>query len=80
MSDVWASWNINYRDVVILDQQNAYVGTINLTTNGLQVPENYDLLRQTLIEVALVPEPGSLMLLAIGTTGLIARVRRRRTT
>jgi|GEM_PF-650540 len=78
LSDVWASWGVAYRDVVILDADNAKVGTFNLTTYNLQVPENYDTLRQLFINAATVPEPAGLTLMAIGAAGLFPFMRRRK--
>ncbi len=75
LSDTWDSWDVAYRDVVILDGQNIKVGTFNLTTYDLGVPENYDTLRQMLVDAALVPEPTTLTLLAIGTLALLRRRR-----
>jgi len=79
-SDVWQSWNVTYRDVVILDGENAKVGTFNLTAHDLGIPANYNTLRQMFIDAASVPEPASLTLLFIGTAGLLTRKRRRRRT
>jgi hypothetical protein len=54
-SDVWTAWDVIYRDVVILDGENVKVGAFNLSTYNLQVPANYDALRQMLVEAASVP-------------------------
>ncbi len=77
-SDVWTSWGVTYRDVVILDTDNVVVGTFNLTTYGLQISENYDALTQMFVDTALIPEPTSLTLLAVGAAGVVTQVRRRR--
>lgn len=54
MSDLWQdSWNVNYRDVVVLDGDNARHGTFNLTTNSLAKNENYEALRELLIDAAM---------------------------
>ena len=79
-SDVWRSWNVIYRDVVILDAENARVGTFNLTTHDLRIPENYNTLRQMFVDAASVPEPTSLVLLVLGAAGLLTRPRGRRKT
>ena len=55
LSDVWTSWGVAYRDVVILDAENAKVGTFNLTTYDLQIPDNYSTLRQMFIDAATIP-------------------------
>ena len=55
-SDVWYdSWEITYRDVKILNQQNEIVGTVNLTTPaGYDLSEqiNYDALKKIITDVA----------------------------
>jgi hypothetical protein len=38
---VWASWEITFRDVVILDEQNVPYAVYNLTTHDLSDPNNY---------------------------------------
>jgi hypothetical protein len=58
-SDVWANWQVVYRDVIILDAANVPVGRFNLTDHDLQDFENYDALRRMFIEAAtLHPLPG----------------------
>lgn len=41
---VWDKWNVAYRDVVILDANNARVAVFNLTDNDLKYSWNYDAL------------------------------------
>ncbi len=62
-SDVWAEWQVAYRDVVILDEENVPAGTFNLTMYNLHVDENYIALRQMFINTATIPEPSSIILL-----------------
>ena len=50
--DVWSTWAVTYRDVIILDEDNVVVGVYNLTTNDLAVPANYAALRDMLISAA----------------------------
>jgi hypothetical protein len=50
--DIWTSWQVEYRDVVILGPGNERLGTFNLTVNNLADPENYAALRDQLIEAA----------------------------
>lgn len=38
---VWTSWNVEWRDVVILDRANRKVGVYNLTVHDLADPNNY---------------------------------------
>ena len=53
--DVWTSWGIDYRDVIILDTENVVVGTFNLTTYDLQNSTAYDDLTQMFVDAAMVP-------------------------
>ena len=42
LSDVWTeSWDITFRDVVILDGQNKVVSVYNLTSHDLGNPDNF---------------------------------------
>ena len=50
--DVWALWEVVYRDVVILGPGNEHLGSFNLTTNDLSDPENYAALKDQLLEAA----------------------------
>ena len=55
-SDVWYdSWEINYRDVVVVDRANDAVGVLNVTTQSLSDPENYDALKSMLINAGVRP-------------------------
>jgi hypothetical protein len=45
---VWDSWDVTFRDIVILDEQNVPVATFNVTTYNLGVSANYDSLRTLL--------------------------------
>ena len=51
-TDPWTTWNVAYRDVFILDEQNLHVATFNLTTNGLATQANYDALKALLVQYA----------------------------
>ena len=51
-ADVWATWAVEYRDVVIVDATNEAVHTFNLTTHDLREGENYAELKAILISVA----------------------------
>lgn len=53
-SDVWTSWDVTLRDLVILNRENVEVATLNLTTNSLALPENYDLVLQLFIDAATI--------------------------
>jgi len=50
--EVWDLWEVAYRDVILLDDENRPVGVYNLTTNDLGNPGNYAALRQMLIDAA----------------------------
>ena len=51
-SDVWSDWNVEWRDVVILNANNMKVGAYNLTIHNLAYPANYATLKQMLIDAA----------------------------
>lgn len=53
-SDTWERWHVAWRDVVILDGNNEMFATFNLTTYNLAEPENYNALRQLLIDATSV--------------------------
>ena len=53
---VWASWNVTYRDVVILDEKNECYAVYNLTGTSLEEPENYAALK-ALFEAARNGDP-----------------------
>ena len=58
--DVWQSWAVAYRDVVVLDAENRKVGVYNLTVHDLGVPANYAELKALLVaasEGKLAPIP-----------------------
>jgi len=50
--DVWKSWAVEYRDVVVLDAQNRPVAVYNLTTYDLGNPTNYAKLKSILVDAA----------------------------
>ena len=49
---LWTSWDVTFRDVTILDSENGYVDSFNLTTYSLAVPDNYETLKGILLEAA----------------------------
>jgi len=55
-SDVFASWQVALRDVVILDGGNAKVGVYNLNTHNLAIAANYATLRQMLVDAAMASQ------------------------
>jgi hypothetical protein len=48
----WTTWDVTWRDVVILDAQNRRVGVYNLTEHDLLDPENYAALKTMILEEA----------------------------
>ena len=48
-SDVWVEWGAQLRDVMIVDEQNQLVETINLTLYDLADTSNYESLRDKII-------------------------------
>ena len=48
-SDVWNDWGAQLRDVMIVDDQNRLVETINLTLNDLAETSNYDSLKAKIV-------------------------------
>jgi len=52
-SDAWSLWDVQWRDVVIVDAHNTKVGTYNLTTYDLAESENYASLREMLVDAAM---------------------------
>lgn len=48
-SDTWQEWGAQLRDVVIVDEQNQFVESINLTLNDLAESANYDSLKAKII-------------------------------
>ncbi len=47
-ANVWSSWKVTYRDVVILDAANHREGAYNLTDHDLSVAANRDELKSML--------------------------------
>ena len=46
--EVWALWQITYRDVLILDADNRLIATYNLTEHNLADQASYDALKMML--------------------------------
>ncbi len=49
---VWSLWSVNFRDVIILNEDNEAVGTYNLTDNNLGDTAKYNALKNMLINFA----------------------------
>ena len=50
--EVWESWDVTYRDVVIVDEENRKVAVYNVTVHDLAVPAAYDSLKTLLLGYA----------------------------
>jgi hypothetical protein len=50
--NVWSTWAVTYRDVIILDTENKPIAVYNLTTHGLGTPANYQELKTILLGAA----------------------------
>jgi hypothetical protein len=50
--NVWGSWRVTWRDVVVLDADNKIVRVYNLTDNDLHDPAKYAELRGILLSAA----------------------------
>jgi hypothetical protein len=48
-ASVWQSWNVTFRDVVILDEKNFPIAVYNLTVHDLGDPKNYAELKALLV-------------------------------
>ncbi|TNF30992.1 MAG: hypothetical protein EP329_12955 [Deltaproteobacteria bacterium] len=50
--DVWGSWGVAWRDVIVLDRDNVPIYTVNLTTYDLGDASNFAALKQVLRDAA----------------------------
>jgi hypothetical protein len=50
--NVWGSWRVEFRDVVILDAENRVLRAYNLTTHDLGNPDYYAALKALLLAAA----------------------------
>lgn len=48
--NAWNSWQVTWRDVVVLDAQGRRRDVFNLTTNDLAVPANFATLKAILLD------------------------------
>lgn len=53
--DAWTAWSVEYRDVIILDRDNAPVGVFNLTDHDLSQMGEYVTLKGMLLDAAMQP-------------------------
>ena len=49
-TDVWAAWNVTYRDVILVDKENYVFNIYNLTDNDLSEEAIYTELKDKLME------------------------------
>ena len=50
--DMWAQWDVAYRDVIIRDAAGSVFGIYNLTDNSLADDENYSALLEMALDAA----------------------------
>lgn len=50
--DVWQSWHVTWRDVIVLDAENKFIHVYNLTSHDLADSTNYAALRSLLLDAA----------------------------
>jgi len=50
--NVWGSWEVTWRDVVVLSPDNRRLAVYNLTQHDLSVPAYYDSLKSLLLSAA----------------------------
>tara|TARA_B100000683_G_scaffold250002_1_gene264716 strand:- start:151 stop:831 length:681 start_codon:yes stop_codon:yes gene_type:complete len=55
--DLWGQWQINYRDVVVVDANLKPIARINLTKNSLDDEPVYDALKSLIVDVHETPAP-----------------------
>ena len=48
--NAWTTWDISYRDVIILNADNEYEATINVTTSNLTEADGYNSLMDLITE------------------------------
>ena len=53
LSDAWTLWDVEWRDVIVLDGLGQEQFVYNLTDNDLADPENYAALRSQILQVAM---------------------------
>jgi hypothetical protein len=46
---VWTLWNAQWRDVIVLDEENRQIAVFNVFEHSLGEPENYEALRAILL-------------------------------
>ena len=51
-TDAWGLWEVDFRDVVVLDAENRVTAVYNLTDNDLADPARYAELRALIVEAA----------------------------
>jgi hypothetical protein len=55
-ANVWMKWQVDFRDLVILDAENKVLQIYNLTAHDLTNSANYDQLRGILLTAAAPPK------------------------
>ena len=49
--DLWSAWEVSYRDVYLITPEGVLFDTINLSVSDLGNEENYNSLKETLLEI-----------------------------
>ena len=55
--DVWSTWSVTYRDVIILDIDNRVIDIFNVTNQDLENPTHYAALKEILTDAADLQQP-----------------------
>ena len=56
-ADLWGQWQINYRDVVVVDANLKPIARINLTDDSLDDEPVYEALKTLIVDVHETPAP-----------------------
>jgi hypothetical protein len=54
--EVWARWQVTWRDVFILDSENRVYAVYNLTEHNLAIPDNREALKHLFLQAATVSD------------------------
>jgi hypothetical protein len=49
---VWDTWDVAFRDVIIVDERNVEIARFNVTSNSLSSDANYEALRDLFVDAA----------------------------
>ena len=51
-TDVWATWDVTYRDVIVVDSEGKRFGVFNVTDHNLGEAVHHDALKQLMLDAA----------------------------